>query len=281
MIRSRYLFVSLVLLAVGAGAVAWWRDPSRADIAPPPGSPGTVTIAGGTGASLPPASPEEQGLVAEALATATATAREQGALALGIARRGHAVHVWSALGDDALVRSALLSRLLLVAGEASGTVPPAAGSAEAWASNLSLEVWRPLDAREAVVQLDDDGGLRLPCCVWLRPRDALALAVELLGNRRHLTDAAAATRLLHQMEDGIAPRGDEPFGARAARVWRDHEGTRLYSFPAQDLVILLVRADEARLEDETLLAHQVLRGIVDRQPTPDPAPTPRDLVPAH
>jgi hypothetical protein len=158
---------------------------------------------------------------------------------------------------------------------------PAPGAAQAWASALSLEVWRPLDARDAVVPLDADGAARLPCCVWLRPRDALALAVELLESRRHLTDAAAAARLLQAMDDGIAPRGAEPFGARPARVWRDHEGTRLYSFPAQDLVILLVRADEAQLDDETLLPHQVLRGIVDRQALPDPAPTPRDLVPAH
>jgi hypothetical protein len=155
-----------------------------------------------------------------------------------------------------------------------------AESTPAWAARLSLEVWRPLDARDALVRLDG-GTPQLPCCLWLHARDALAVAVELVEGHRRLIDAAAAARVLQAMDDGRAPRGAEPFGSRPARIWRDDEGTRLYSFPAQDLVILLVRADERRLTDETLIAHQVLRGIVDRQATPDSAPTPRDLVPAH
>jgi len=282
--RRARILVGLLLVVAGAGGLVWWRVASRDDVAPQPGAANALTIAGGTGASLPPAAPEEQGLDAAALATATSTARGLGASALGIARRGHAVLLWSASGDDALVRSALLARLLVAAGEASGTTPPAPGAApgevQAWTSRLSVELWRPLDARDAVVPLDA-GVPRLACCVWLRARDALALAVELLGGRRHLLDASASANALKAMDDGIPARGAEPFGARPARLWRDAEGTRLYFFPVQDLVILLVRADEERLADEALIAHQVLRGILDLQAAPEPAPTPRELVPAH
>jgi hypothetical protein len=58
---------------------------------------------------------------------------------------------------------------------------------------------------------------------------------------------------------------------------RDDAGTRLYFFPAQELVILLLGADESRLGDETALAHQILRGIVDGVP----ASSAPQVVPLH
>jgi hypothetical protein len=45
-------------------------------------------------------------------------------------------------------------------------------------------------------------------------------------------------------------------------------------------VILLVGADERRLTDETEIAHQVLRGIVDRV-APAAIPATGELVPKH
>jgi hypothetical protein len=42
-------------------------------------------------------------------------------------------------------------------------------------------------------------------------------------------------------------------------------------FPTQSIVILMLGADEQKLRDETALAHQVLRGIVDSSGRP-PAP---------
>ena len=270
---KRALVAVVVLALVGAAAgVALWSHREDVD---------AVAIPGGSGASLPPATPQEQGLDPAAMALATRTAQDAGALALGIARRGHLVHLWTAEGDDALVTSPLLARLVLAAGDAARIPPPATPAADdAWAARLSIEVWKPLDAREARLRRRTNAP-DVTCCLWLRARDALALAVELLDGRRHVVDGAAAAAALAALEDGIAPRGAEPFGARPARLWRDARGTRLYFFPPQDLVILVVRADEARLTDETLLAHQVLRGIVDLPAGIEPAPTPRDLVPAH
>jgi hypothetical protein len=162
---------------------------------------------------------------------------------------------------------------------------PQGPAARELVQSLSTSLWQPLAAADAVYETDGTGAPRLRSGLWLRPRDALALAVALQaggqvgGNR--LLSAASGARVLESLEDGVAPRGAEPFGARQVRLLRDDAGTRLYFFPVQELVILLVGADEARLADETELAHQVLRGIVDRAPTVAPAPATSDLVPRH
>jgi hypothetical protein len=245
------------------------------------------------------------------------TARSVGAGAFAVARRGHVVLSWSENGDESLVRSPLLSRLILAASDtairkpallasffaqaadgslrnpwsarsrvrygATGGVP--AFDVAGWASAFSRDLWKPLQAGEALIELDSNGIPRLQCCVWLRARDALALATALTAGGQidgeRLMEPEPAARALQAMDDGVAPRGAEPFGTRPVRLWRDGEGSRLYSFPAQELVILLVRADEARLADETAIAHQVLRGIVDRPVAPAAVPSPRELVPAH
>jgi hypothetical protein len=152
------------------------------------------------------------------------------------------------------------------------------------AASIATNLWQPLAAADAVYETDARHQPRLHAGLWMRPRDGLALAVALaeggqVGGVRLMTPGRA-DHLLGLLDDGTAPRGAEPFGARAARVLRDDEGTRLYFFPAQQLVILLVGADEAGLADETELAHQVLRGIVD-PPRVVPAPGARDMVPLH
>lgn len=305
------------VVAASAGGPGYWRAFLRGDVAPPSDSTSALVIAGGDGASIPPASPEAQGLDAGSLDVARDTAQSLGARAFAVARRGHLVSSWSAEGDDSLVRSPLLSRLVHAASDAarvepalpaSDVAPPAAGSLRnpwsirsrlrygaargdpafdiaAWASAFSRDLWKPLQARDARIELDANGIPRLQCCVWLRARDALALATALTGGGQidgeRLMEAEPAARVLQAMDDGVPPRGAEPFGTRPVRLWRDSEGSRLYSFPAQELVILLVRADEGRLADETAIAHQVLRGIVDRPLAPAAAPSPRELVPAH
>ena len=286
--RALLACVAVLLLLVGtllasASGRAYWRAFIRGDVAPPSEAASTLVIAGGDGASIPPSAPEEQGLDAASLAAARGTARSLGAAAFAVARRGHLVLSWSADGDDSLVRSPLLSQLVLAASDAAAGAPTP--DVADWAARVSRELWKPLQARAARIERDASGNPRLHCCVWLRARDALALATALTGggqiNGERLMAPEAAARALQSMDDGVAPRGAEPFGPRPARLWRDGEGSRLYSFPAQELVILLVRADEGRLTDETAIAHEVLRGIVDRPATPPAAPSPRELVPAH
>lgn len=150
-------------------------------------------------------------------------------------------------------------------------------------SLLADALWKPLGAAAASYAADGAGQPRLHCCLGMRPLDGLALASALQAGGRVagtvLMDAARARAVLTAMEDGRPPRGAEPFGARKVTLLRDEQGSRLYFFPAQELVILLLGADEARLEDETALAHEILRGIVDNLPRPDGGPA--IVVPLH
>ncbi|MET0291350.1 MAG: hypothetical protein ABW136_03230 [Steroidobacteraceae bacterium] len=249
-----------VVAAAGVALLLWRSDDSRGN-GPPADS---IVVTGGDGASIPVSTPAEQGLDAASLESARATADTLGARALLIARRGHRVYEWRR--DEGLVRSPLLSRLVV----------EAVGSSE---SPQITELWSLLSASDARVERAADGSLAFACCLWLQPRDALALATALLQGGTvggtNVVPEERARHALEQLEDGVAPRGDEPFGARPARLLRDAAGSRLYLFPAQALVILLVGAEESRLADETALAHQVLRAIVDVNSGPGV------LVPGH
>jgi hypothetical protein len=169
-------------------------------------------------------------------------------------------------------------------GSAPAALPGAVAAPRALAAVIDAQLWRPLSAAPATYAIDGAGEPRLHCCLWLQARDAAALASALLNGGQvggeHLLSASAAGELLTVLDDGVPPRGAEPFGARTAQVLRDDQGTRLYFFPAEDLVILLVGADERRLTDETEIAHQVLRGIVDRV-APAASPATGELVPKH
>jgi hypothetical protein len=166
-------------------------------------------------------------------------------------------------------------------GPAPASPLPGGGAPQAFPAAFSRDLWSPLGAGAALWAADGHGLPRLHCCLWLRPRDGLALAVALQGGGqlegRALLGAGRASAVLSALDDGVTPRGAEAFGARAVRMLRDDAGTRLYFFPAQELVILLLGADESRLGDETALAHQVLRGIVDSVP----ASSASQVVPLH
>lgn len=268
------------LLAVVVGVLVLVRQGGAPD------GPGedAIVVAGGAGASIPRSTPDGQGLDPASLDGAAATVAASGARALLVARRGHLAFEWYASpADGEQVRSLLLSRLALASLAATPAAADAADDASRVAA-LSREIWQALDAAPARYATDRDGNPRLDHGLWLRPRDALALATALVeggavGGQRLLPPEAAAAVLMAQ-DDGIAPRGPEPFGARAARLWRDGAGTRLYHFPAQRLVVLVMGVDEARYADETGPAHQILRGIVDTAPAAPPSGT-DTLVPSH
>lgn len=237
-----------------------------------------IELRGGDGASIPVASPAEQGLEPAALDAAAATARAAGAAALLVSRRGHLVFEYTTRTTDGRLRSTLSARLLQVAAAGRDVAP-------ASAADVSAAVWQPLAAASAFYEPGAGGAPRLDCCLWARPRDVLALATAVLSGGevggQHLLTPAAAARVLDTLDDGIAPRGAEAFGSTPVRLLRDGDGTRLYFFPSQQIAILLVGADEKRFADETALAHQVLRGIVDRPAPQQPSPALHDLVPAH
>jgi hypothetical protein len=242
----------MVAVALAVAAMLWLR--SRDVFLP---------IAGGDGVSMPSASPDEQGLDASALESAAQTARSLGASAFLVARRGHRVFEWTR--SDELIAAPLVARL---ARGVAAVVGPEEGS-------VADAVWRPLSAGPARVAVDRDGEPKWDCCFQFRPRDGLAVVTALaeggvVGGVR-LLPIDPARHILDQLDDHVAARGDEPFGARAGRIWRDAEGSRLYVFPTQSIVILMLGADEQKLRDETALAHQVLRGIVDSSGRP-PAP---------
>jgi hypothetical protein len=315
--------VCCVALAVAAtaGGPAFWG--AFLSVGAPPAPDRGLVLTGGDGGSLPRATAEEQGLDEAALLAAGQTAQSLGATAFVVVRRGHLVHEQLAAGEDARQHSVLLARLVLGAGVAASqspeqvravvgwsarvqgggslcnpwssrsqarfgsapaALPGAVAAPRALAAVIDEQLWRPLSAAPATYTLDGAGVPRLHCCLWLRARDAAALASALLNGGQvggeHLLSATAARELLTVLNDGLPPRGAEPFGARAAQVLRDGEGTRLYFFPAEELVILLVGADERRLTDETEIAHQVLRGIVDRM-APAASPATGELVPKH
>jgi len=313
--------VALGALLLSAGGPRYWLAVSRGD-REPVDPDARFELAGGDGASMPTAAPGDEGLEPAALDAAAASASAVHASALLVARRGHRVFERVEGQPQRRVRSALLSRLVFdasaatMSAEAVSTLDRAISScyadrnsgsvrnpwsarsrrrfgaaclpdgfdAAAWARSQPASLWQSLAAGPAIYERDGDGVPRVSCCLWLRPRDALALATAVFSGGQvageHLFAPEAAARILDVLEDRDPPRGAEPFGSRAVRLLRDDEGTRLYFFPAQDIVILLVGADEARLADETALAHQVLRGVIDR-PLPPASSGPRNLVPAH
>jgi hypothetical protein len=196
-----------------------------------------------------------------------------------------AVVEWSTrVQGDGSLRNPWSSRSQASFGSAPAALPGAVAAPRALAAVIDAQLWRPLAAAPATYAIDGAGVPRLHCCLWMLARDAAALASALLNGGQvggeHLLNGTAARALLTALDDGVPPRGAEPFGARTAQVLRDEEGTRLYFFPAEELVILLVGADERRLTDETEIAHQVLRGIVDRI-APAASPATGELVPKH
>jgi hypothetical protein len=197
------LTLALILLAVlrSAGSVDFWHryltalasgttEPAVAQINP------RLVIKGGDGGSVPAATPEVEGIYAQAVTDAIDAARKQGANALVVHRHGHRVAAYFTSGKD--------GSTLLAGGQLSPALMMLAAGA--------LADSRQVEFKEAVAAVkatsETDAGWRNPWSAAARSRFSLSAPPALLT--KDLEGSLANT---------LSLRVWQPLGAGDAYLW--------------------------------------------------------------
>ena len=307
----RWIAIVAALLLVLAVA-AWWAAHGGRWRAVP-----SVLVRGGDGGGLPRATPVEEGFDAAALDAALALAREQGMRAFIVSRHGHVVMVEYARGLDAAATadgggfaSALLA---LAAGAAHGegildeviasefdpprlAVAIAAAAHMPYAEFLSRDVWQPINAAEAVIELPAPGAAAPgDCCLVARVSDWMRVAELLLEAGRFEGTQVAPAQWVRRMSEprdathergwGVwlagSARGAEPFAADGVFYLKGSGRWRLWMAPTLEVAVLFA-ADGAGDApwDETRIPNRVFRAIRVR-PAITGHPALSDIAPGH
>lgn len=310
--RGGWRWSALVAALLLAGAAAWWFGHGGRWRAAP-----TIAVRGGDGGGLPRATPAEEGFDAATLDAALALAREQGMRAFIVSRHGHVVLADYARGMDAQsaadaggFASALLA---LAAGAARGEGllddaavadfdPPrlaaaiAAGAHTSYPEFLSRDVWQPLNAAVAAIELPAAGAAApADCCMIARVSDWMRVAELLLNAGRFEGTQIAPPEWVRRMPEprdasrergwGVwlasGAHGAEPFAADGVFYLRGHGRWRLWMAPTLGIAVLLAAdgADDERW-DETRIPNRVFRALIVRPSIPG-HPQLSDIVPGH
>jgi hypothetical protein len=311
-LRGGWRWSALLAAVLLAGAAAWWLGHGGRWRAVP-----TVVVRGGDGGGLPRATPAEEGFDAAALDAALALAREQGMHAFIVSRHGHVVLAEYAHGLDAQSTAdaggfaAALVALAAGAARSEGLVddaaiadfdPPrlaaaiAAGARMSYPEFLARDVWQPLNAAAAAIELPAAGAVApADCCIIARISDWMRVAELLLNAGRFEGTQVAPPEWVRRMPEArdaarergwgvwlaIGAHGAEPFAADGVFYLKGPARWRLWMAPTLGIAVLFAAdgADDARW-DETRLPNRVFRALVVRPSIPG-HPSLSDIVPGH
>jgi hypothetical protein len=308
---------ALVLLALGLAAGRWFNGRQA--------STPRVVVAGGDAGGLPRALPAALRVDAAALEHALQDPAAAQLAAFVVMREdelvferygrgfagdsvidgGHFADALIAMAAGAAVRQGALS-VDATQGFDPATLRAAieSGTQERYESYLSREIWRPINAAPAWIELPVDGAATpADCCLHARVLDWMRIASLLVDNGRfegkQVLPAGWAQRMAQPLSlDAVrgfglqlapAAHGTEAFATVGVLFLRGPDHWRLWLVPTLKLAVLFGAAPTEPASgatpvgdwDETRLPNLVIRAVSDRPPQPGDVTELQRLVPGH